>query len=279
MKHILVPCDFSEQAINAFRVALDVAHQSGGTIHVVNVVELPVLHDTVLMPVLSFEESLLNELRENASKQFEKIQQTYAGEGVKIVSSIEFGATSMMLLDYVADNEIDLVVMGTKGASGMKELLIGSNAEKIVRHAPCPVMVIRKYVPMKSIKKIVFPNSLEQDGEDLVMHVKALQDFFKASLHVVWINTPNNFVSDSITQKRLHDFASRYMLKDFTINVYNDRFEENGIINFTHFIGADMIVMGTHGRKGISHVLNGSVTEDVVNHVDCPIWTYTIKKK
>jgi nucleotide-binding universal stress UspA family protein len=49
------------------------------------------------------------------------------------------------------------------------------------------------------------------------------------------------------------------------------------VINFAHSIDADMIAMGTHGRKGLAHILSGSLTEDVVNHVECPTWSYTIK--
>jgi Universal stress protein family len=105
-----------------------------------------------------------------------------------------------------------------------------------------------------------------------------LQDFFKATLHIVWINTPGNFTSDNVTLVRLKDFAKRFMLKDYTLSVFNDTFEESGVISFAHAIKADMIAMGTHGRRGLNHVMSGSVAEDVVNHIDCPIWTYTIKK-
>lgn len=277
MKKILVPCDFSEQAVNAFRFALDVAKRSNDEIHLVNVVELPVMHDTVLMPVLSFEEAMLKELREKAEKQFEKLISKYADDA-KVKASVEFGATSVMIEDYAAGKEIDLVIMGTRGASGVREFLIGSNTEKVVRRVACPVIAIKNHVKPGDIKNIVFPNTLEQEQEDLVRHVKELQNLFGATLHVVWINTPNNFVRDSITWQRMDEFAKRFMLKDYTLNIFNDVFEENGVINFVHHIKADMIAMGTHGRKGIAHVLSGSVAEDVVNHVDCPIWTYTIKK-
>ena len=94
---------------------------------------------------------------------------------------------------------------------------------------------------------------------------------------MVWINTPSNFTRDTITHNRLKDFAKRFMLKDFTLNIFNDPYEETGVTNFTHMIGADMIAMGTHSRKGLSHMLNGSVAEDIVNHMDCPIWTSTMK--
>lgn len=277
MKKILVPCDFSEQAVNAFRFAVDVAGQAKGEVHLVHVIELPVMHDSVLMPVMSFEEALLKELREKAEKEFKKLIDKYAA-GVKVTNLVIFGAPSRMITDYVTDNAIDLVVMGTKGASGVKEVVIGSNAEKVVRRSPVPVLAIKKYVKPSSIKNIVFPNTLDTETqEDLVMKVKALQNFFRAQIHIVWINTPTNFTPDRITTARLNAFAKRFMFKDFTVSVYNDPFEESGIINYAHSINADMIAMGTRGRKGLAHILSGSVAEDVVNHVDCPIWTYALK--
>jgi len=279
MKKILVPCDFSEQAKSAVRFAADLVLQSKGEIHLLNVVELPVMHDSVLMPVLSFEETLLQDLRERAEKEFRKLSDKYGKEGMKIKSKVVFGATSKMIIDYVEEHRIDLVVMGTKGATGMQELLIGSNAEKIVRAASCPVLAVKKYNKASTIKSIVLPNSLELEQEDLMLKVKALQNFFKATLHIVWINTPSNFTRDSDTWQRLTAFAKRFMLKDYTLNVFNDPFEESGVINFAHMIKADMIAMGTHGRKGLAHIISGSVAEDVVNHIDCPIWTYTIKNE
>lgn len=278
MKKILVPCDFSEQSVSAFQLAVDLSEQAKREVHLLHVVELPVMHDSMLMPTLAFEATLLKELADNAENQFKKIKAEYASE-IPVITKVVFGGTSMMILDYIKEAEIELVVMGTKGASGLRELVIGSNAEKIVRRASCPVITVRKHTKLHTIKNIVFPNSLEQDQEDLVQHVKALQDFLKATLHIVWINTPGNFTSDGVTMVRLKDFAKRFMLKDYTLNVFNDTFEESGVISFAHTIKADMIAMGTHGRRGLNHVMSGSVAEDVVNHIDCPIWTYTIKKE
>lgn len=275
MKKILVPCDFSTQAVDAFRFALDVNAQSKGEIHLVNVIEVPVVHDSLLMPIHTFEESLFKELKDKTEKQFAKLRDKYGKENKKVKTTILFGPPSSMILDYVEEKDIDIVIMGTKGASGMKEVFIGSNAEKIVRKVTCPVLTIKKYIK-SPIKNIVFPNTLHQDQEELVMRVKALQYFFKATLHIVWINTPSNFTRDTTTHKRLKDFAKRFMLKDFTLNIFNDPYEETGVMNFTEMIGADMIALGTHSRKGLSHFLNGSVAEDIVNHVDCPIWTSTM---
>lgn len=280
MKKIVVPCDFSEQAVSAFRVALDIASESKGEVHLLHVVELPVMHDTVLMPVLSFEEALLKELQEKANVNFKKLKDKHGKDNQKVVTKVLFGPTSRMITDYAESVKADVIVMGTHGASGIREFVIGSNAEKIVRHSSIPVLTIKKYVKLSSIKTIVFPNTLDTENqEDLVMHIKDLQNFFKAKLHILWINTPTNFTSDKITVRRLEAFVKRYMLKDCVIRVYNDPYEESGVINYAMEAKADMIAMGTHGRKGLAHILSGSVAEDVVNHVQCPIWTYTIRRK
>jgi nucleotide-binding universal stress UspA family protein len=279
MKKILVPCDFSKPALNAFRFALDIAAQSKGVVYLLNIIELPVLHDTVLMPVLNFEAELMKELKEKAEKSFSKITAKYGVEGVKVVGEVVFGSVYRELLEFAKTDKFDLIVMGSHGASGIREFVIGSNAEKVVRNSPVPVLVVKDY-SKGAIKNIVFPNTLETEHqEDLTMKVKALQSFFKAQLHIVWINTPLNFSSDTETFNRLEAFAKRYMLKDYTIHVFNHRDEETGILEFTNRVKGDIIAMATHGRRGISHLLNGSLAEDVVNHTKGLVWTYSLKNE
>jgi len=271
MNRILVPCDFSPQAMSAVKMAAEIATQSGSSLYILNVVEVPIMHDSMLMPTLSFEEETMNELRNNADKQFEKIKNDF--KSIPLVTDMLYGSPAVIIIDYIGDKQIDLVVMGTKGASGLKELFIGSNAEKIVRSAICPVITVRKEVSPKTIRNIVVPNSLEPDQEVFITKLKQLQQMLKATLHIVWINTPANFTPDNITLVKMKDFAMRYMLVNYTLNIYNDLEEKSGVINFAKAKEADMIAMGTHGRKGISHLLIGSIAEDVVNHVELPIWT------
>ena len=279
MKKILVPCDFSAPAINAFQFAVDIASQSKGTVCLLNVIELPVLHDTVIMPVLNFEAELLKELKEKAEKSFEKVIKKYSADRVEVVGEVVFGHPSSEIVEFVKRQNIDLIVMGSHGASGVRELIVGSNAEKVVRNSSVPVLVVKEY-SRGTIRNIVFPNTLETDNqEELTMKVKALQDFFKAHLHVVWINTPLNFSRDTETLNRLEAFAKRFMLKDYTIHVFNHRDEESGILEFTKMVQGDIIAMATHGRRGISHLLNGSLAEDVVNHTKGLVWTYSLNNE
>ncbi len=276
MKKILVPCDFSEPAIEAFRFALDVAAQSNGSVHLFYVAEPQVLSDPVTMS-MDIEQQFLNDILANSEKEFKKITSKYSRKGVVVATGVEFGIPSRKILDYIIDNSIDLVVMGSHGATGLREIFIGSNAEKIVRKASVPVLVLKNYVK-GPIKNIVFPNTFESENiHELMTKIKALQDFFDAQLHLVRINTPVNFISDSVILERLRNFAKYYALKNYTTNVFNNVSEEGGILKFTKSIQGELVAMGTHGRTGIKHLLTGSIAEDVVNHSNGLIWTYALK--
>lgn len=277
MKKILVPCDFSEPSIQAFKFAVEIASQSDGEVVLLNVIELPVMHDTVLMPTLSFEEAFMKDMKESAEKNFEKMKIKWAKEGPKITSLVSFGPVNFTIREFIEKKKIDLVVMGTHGAAGLKEFFIGSNTEKIVRTSPVPVIAVKKSVKASSIRNIVLAIVPNAELDALVKKVKELQSFFKATLHVVYINTPASFKRDLEVLIQLRDFAKRYALKDYTISIYNDFNEEEGVRNFAQEKKADMVALGTHGRRGLSHFMSGSVTEDVVNHIDCPIWTSSLK--
>jgi nucleotide-binding universal stress UspA family protein len=276
MKKILVPCDFSDPAIQAFKTALDIAKQSEGEVLLLNVIELPVMHESVLMPALSFEEEFIKDMKGHAEKNFLKMIGKWAKEGPSVSNFVDFGGTAPTIRDFIKEKKIDLVVMGTHGASGLKEFFIGSNTEKIVRSATVPVMTIKKQVKLSAIKNIVFPNTFETDQEELTLKVKELQNFFNANLHILFINTPSAFKRDLDIKGAMKNFARRFMLKNYTLNVWNDYSEEEGLKNFVMETKADLIAMATHGRRGLNHLMSGSIAEDAVNHINCPIWTYKI---
>lgn len=276
MKRILVPCDFSEPAIEAFRFAVDIASRSRESkITVLKVIDLPVFvyGASIDMPAYDFSPNLLADLEKEAWQRFERMNKKF-GKGIgKINFSVVHGSVLNSIRNSIANKKFDLVVMGTHGATGLTGFFVGSNTEKIVRFSGVPVFAVRKAVPVKSVRHIVFPTTLESHQTDFIKKLKAVQEFFNARLHLLFLNTPFNFIRDT----ELEEYAKRHKFVNYTLNIRNDRYEPDGILSFVHEIKADMIAMPTHARKGLSHFLNGSVTENVVNHVTCPIWTYAIK--
>jgi len=274
MKRILVPIDFSGTSVEAFKFAVSIAEKSNGIIHLLNVIELPVLYDSAA--VLSFEQSYMQDRKKEVEKMVVRIKEKFAKDKpVKVKSIVAFGDTVATIRRVIKEIRADLVVMGTHGAKGLKEFTIGSNTEKIVRASPVPVISIKKGI--RQVKSIVLPTTPDFKMEELTMEIKKLQTFFGATLHVLFVNTPARFRTDAKIKEEMKNFAKRFMLKSYTVNIFNDISEEEGIKNFSRGVKADIIAMRTHGRRGIAHLTSGSIAEDVVNHIDCAIWTLVVK--
>jgi hypothetical protein len=80
-----------------------------------------------------------------------------------------------------------------------------------------------------------------------------------------------------VVKEIMERFAKKLCLKNYTLNVFNDLSEEEGIIHFANSINADLIALATHGRTGFAHVIAGSIAEDVANHSRKPVLTYVTK--
>lgn len=273
MKKILVPCDFSEESREAYRFALQIAAKTKGSVSVLKAIDLPVMYESALgSSPYYFDPTLIKELKDEAVLQFQKMNPPGATD-VPVDFSVLEGPVTPTIRQFIADQEIDLVVMGTRGTSGLEEYLIGSNTEKVVRYSPVPVIAIREAPALETIRNIVFPTNLELNQDALLNQIKSLQKFLQARLHLLVINTPYNLQRSVDESKKMETFANHYKLENYTLNTRDDFQEPNGIMGFASEIKADLIVMGTHGRRGLAHLFAGSIAEDVVNHMNCPIWT------
>lgn len=280
MKRILVPCDFTKPALQAYKFATDLAAVSNGEVFVLKVISVPVMYESTfgIQPYL-FNPSIVSDLEEKAEKNFKKLSTIFPTGNLPVNFMIDQGSVIQEINTFINSKNIDLVVMGTHGASGLKEVFIGSNTEKIVRSSTVPVIAIRKAPEISDIKNIVYPCALDLKHDQLIEKIKELQNIFGATVHLLFINTPENFRRDNEVRVTLEAYAQASGIKNYTINIHNDLNERDGIISFTNEINANLIVMATHGRKGLLHLFAGSIAEDVVNHVTCPIWTFAVRKE
>ena len=111
--------------------------------------------------------------------------------------------------------------------------------------------------------------------------MKKLTDFaheFESTIHLLYVNTRSNFKSTQTIKKQIKKFMSASELKNYTLNIYNDINIEQGILNFSNNINANLICMGAHERKGISHFINSSLSDDLVHHTQKPIITYRLPR-
>jgi nucleotide-binding universal stress UspA family protein len=278
MKRILVPCDFSAPSREAFKMAIDIAAKATGEIIVLHTIYDPVMYDpTFTGGTLAFDPTLLSQLEEDAKKALEKLTNEFAAKKIKTRLEISYNGIVPAILQLIGSRKIDLIVMGTAGASGFQEFFIGSNTEKVVRHATVPVIAVRTAPKLSAIKRILLPTTLELNQTEFISKVKELQEFFNATLDILLINTPIHFRRDADALEALEEFARHYKLKGYKLHFRNYWNEEDGIIDFAYTEGMHLVAMATHGRKGLAHLFNRSITEDVVNHILYPVWTYHIK--
>lgn len=284
MKKILVPTDFSKPAQIAVDVAADIAKKSNAELVLLHVVEEATGDSLTIDGEVStgtdWEDRIFTmRLIERGKKQLAKMVEDAKLTGVKVRQELRLGTPFHGMRTIITDQKVDLVVMGTAGKTKLEEMIIGSNTEKVVRHANCPVLTVHKKPAKSDFKNIVYATSMSKDEEVFSRVIRKTQQLYDATVHLVRINTPGNFQRDTVVKKYMQDFAKKLQLKNFTINVFNDLTEEEGIVYFADSINADLIAMATHGRTGFAHVLAGSIAEDVVSHSKRPVLTFVTKQR
>lgn len=284
MKKILVPTDFSKPATLASDVAIDIARKAGGEVILLHVVEGAGSSSINIEGEATYEGSWEDKIFtlkmiEKAKKQMVKFAADPRFNDVKVRQELRMGSPFHGMNAIITERKVDLVVMGTAGRSDLEQMIIGSNTEKVVRHSHCPVLTVHNKPARKEFKNIVYATSMNKEEEVFSRIVRRTQQLYDSTVHLVRVNTPGNFQRDSIVKKYMQDFAKKLQLKNYTINVYNDVTEEEGIVYFADSIDADLIAMATHGRTGFAHVLAGSIAEDVVSHSRRPVLTFVTKHR
>lgn len=278
MQKILVPYDFSDVASHALDFAVQIARKCDDcTVTVMNVIEHPTSDSFRTMGIQGvdpMEEIYINKLIQTVEANMDKLINNDGYKGVTLSSRIVLGSPFRELSEEIAKQKVDLVVMGTHGSSGLQELFVGSNAERMVRYSKCPVITIREEASVAHINKIVFASNFQDVPPSFVYKLKALQRVFEAELKIVKINTPSSFMTTRHDTKQMEDFVAKYDLHNCSIDIYNYSNEEDGIIAYAEDIDADMVAIGTRQRRGVGHFLSGSIAEDVVNHARVPVWTF-----
>jgi nucleotide-binding universal stress UspA family protein len=166
--------------------------------------------------------------------------------------------------------------MGSHGTDGLQEIFIGSNAERVVRNAEVPVIVVKRPRPGFQIKTFVFACDFKDETLPAFKKAKAFSEKLKAEFKVVYINTPgDHFLSDGDMNEQISKFLEKAKSGQ-QVDKYCDYSVERGVLNYCDSIGADLVGIPTHGRKGIAHFFMGSIGEDIANHSQIPVITFKL---
>ncbi|MFN4000191.1 universal stress protein [Algoriphagus sp.] len=284
MIKVLVPYDFSETAKHALNFATGFyANYPGVEVTVLHVIETPINTGMATMgggleAAPNYESQVyFMELVNTRKIQLKELENKFGGSNFNLKTKLILGSVFKGISESIAEQDPDLIVMGSKGASGLEEVIVGSNTEKVVRTASCPVITIKAETDVSKMKKVVFASDFRDSDDRIANRIKSMQHVFDAQFYFVIVNTPGNFETTRESMNRIRTYVQIHHFENIKAEVYNSLSEESGIIEFADDINADMIAMTTHGRTGLLHLITGSIAEDVVNHAKRPVWTFRVK--
>lgn len=272
MKKILVPTDFSPIANKALDVAVNIARYNGATIELLNVTVYPVQDINTYYSLygasgVSIDDAWKNVLTE-AKTELDELITKY--EDVRINALVD--ESSDRFIDSVLNHKADLIVMGSNGADGFKEFFGGSNSEEIVRMASCPVLVVKGDKETFEPKKVVF--TIDFTHEEFLRKAMYHLPFKDAELHFLYVDTALKVVNYTEIKGKMQEMTDKLKLSNCKFVIREATTVDAGILDYVEEINADLVVMYTHGRTGISHFFRGSIAEDVVNHSNVPVFTF-----
>ncbi|WP_296315034.1 universal stress protein [Winogradskyella sp. UBA3174] len=275
MKKIIVPIDFSEHSEYALEAASNIAHKFGSELIVLHMLELSNAILTAGNNALDEEAVFYLKLAEQKFQTF--LNKPYL-EDLVVTPIVKHFKVWSEVNDVSKEHKANLIVMGSHGASGIKEVLVGSNTEKVVRHSDIPVLVIKHNPILFDFENGVFASDFSEESVAPYLKAKLIFDKLGAKMYLVYVNSPDgNFRSSSEIDKRVADFlkkADSDLDNLSNVSVVSDYSIEKGILNFANVIGSDFIAVATHGRKGLAHFFEGSISEDIANHSTLPVMTF-----
>lgn len=287
MKNILVPTDFSTESHNAYEVALQVAKQTGGTVTLLHVLEVPEaasanfssyggpvngselpnsnggIDAIFTVKLMEVTKGRMHALRDEA--------ETLA-PGVTVLDTVEVSRIGDGILTAIERHGIDLVVIGAQGHGAMEHFFVGSNTERLIRLANVPVLTVKHQQTGFEVKTIVFPSDFTAETAGALNGLRQVQATFpNATLHLLHV------VSDNDTEaadQQMQAFAQQNQLGSVQTAVVTAERTSSGIEQYAQQVRADLVVIPTHARTGLSSFFQTSIAETVATHAFPPVLTY-----
>ncbi|RED46059.1 universal stress protein [Seonamhaeicola aphaedonensis] len=276
MKKIIVPIDFSEYSEYALKVAAKLAKKNNSELLALHMLEMS---DIMLTGAGEQPQKVIYFLK-LAEQRFEDFLKKEYLEGLTITPIVKHFKVFSEVNEIAKKYEADLIVMGSHGASGAKEFFVGSNTERVVRNAEIPVLVVKNDIAKINFDIIAFACGFGEDSIEAYLKASSVFNRMNAKMYLVHVNLPNDRFqsSDEIEIDAVNFFtkADGNLDKMSDVHYISDYTVEDGILNAANKLGADLIVVPTHGRKGLAHFFQGSVGEDVANHAALPVMTFKI---
>ena len=298
IRKILATTDLSDESLAGVRYAVALAEKLSAAVALLHAIEPPSRMAGMEAVAFAREDSEVTEL---ARAQLKTLAERASEDDLKLTSFVRIGKPFHEITTSARERAADLIVIATHGYTGAKRVLLGSTAERVVRHAPCPVLTVSarttptgKTPPFK-LKKILVPidfSGISKDALPLATFLAAQFDAELILLHVVekfpidyllGRELMNETITPLMKQAEADlDRIAGSLRKSTGVNmsaVVRDGTPFEEICHAAKTFDADLIVLTTHGYTGLKHVWLGSTAERVVRHAHCPVLAVRERKR
>ncbi len=271
MKKIIVPTDFSENATAAIEYACELAKSLKAAIVVANVHTPAVTHYNVISPLITEETGRAQKFAEERLQSIAKlIQKQY---GVNVTTKFLVGGMVESIESLIGDSSAEMVVMGTKGASGIEKILFGSNTSRVIEKVKCPVLAVPVNCPFALPKKIMYATDFHNEELGHLTTLTTIAGVFNAEIMMTHITTDRSALESEEMLKR--NFANRVSaLSDYKPINFFVKYEDDiarALDSILGQVNADWIAMFTRDRTLFEKLYNPSLTKAMAHQTRVPL--------
>ncbi|MFZ6011947.1 MAG: universal stress protein [Bacteroidota bacterium] len=272
MVNILVPIDFSDLSRVAVQYAVKIANKLGGNVtllHVVNITQT--VRATMRLKVKSLERDLIRGAKEDMDdllKEVSKHVKTSQPIKYKVVRGASFNETVRRSARRLRSG---LIIMGTKGAGGLKKVVMGSNTTSIIEVSHIPVLAVPAHAQFKSIRNIVYAcdlKNLEKELKKLIPYVEK----FGCTVHILHIVSSGRDVET--TEEKIEKIVQKLGYDNIVALVLVDQNIDGAIDQYIDVSKADMLAMFTHDLNFYEKLFDRSYTRRMAFHSKIPLLAF-----
>lgn len=274
MQKILFPTDFSETANNAFVYVLEMAKTFDAEVIVLHVYDLPpISYEGYPIYVAEVYDSIELDKFENFKDQvpyLRKIAEEHHFDNVKMRHVLEQGDLVSTIKALVKKENVTLIVMGTTGASGMKETFLGSNTGSVIANVPVTLLSIPEKASFNKIKKIAFTTRFRTKDHHVLRQAVDFANKVNAKVDCLYVRTSSSDVKESQIQKWRDDFKA----DPVAFFVIPDNNVEDTIFEFLDNQEIDILAMLTYKRTFFQELFGRSFTKKLSYHSEIPLLVF-----
>ncbi len=274
MKNILLPTDFSENSWNSIKYALKLFREEPCNFYILNSYRLPVYTNNEFIVVNtneSLEQNLSDACNEKMDALFEKIEKKYKNPKHSFRRIVEYNFFIDAVKEVVKKNDIDLIIMGTKGATGAKEIFIGTNTGDVINNVKKPILVIPENVAFNEPKEIAFPSDFKVPYKKNVLKTLLnIAKLHKSVLRIVHIKMDKNEISNEqlANKKYVEEFFNTI---ETSFHTLHNLMLEDALNCFTQSRDIDMIAMVPKNLSFFQKLFFKPKVEEISYHTRIPL--------